>query len=177
MLCARVQLSSPRGRPEADGVGFHGGNPLTYFHSPGCLCRHMGLLKIYAISSDVFLMYNGVFSESQWSVGEVQGRQSGRTVGPDQFLWLQHPNLCPSCQFAWQIPHNYEGTNLTFKHSSVIFCVKLQNESVYIFFLSHSTCFLSRFLSPVRRKHDRNDLVWPWIMGCWLTLVTVVLMW
>lgn len=52
--------------------------------------------------------------ESQWRVGKMQRHQSGRTVGSDQFLWLQHPDFCASCQFAWQIPRHYEGAAKTF---------------------------------------------------------------
>ncbi len=74
--------------------------------------------------SDVYLIYCGAFSESQWSVREMQRHPSGRAVGPDQFLWLQHPNVCSSCQFAWQIPHHYEGSDLT-KHSSEWICILL----------------------------------------------------
>lgn len=101
MSCKRVQLCSQRGWPEVDGVGFHRGYPLTHFDIFGCLWRLMGLLKIYSVPSDVYLIYSGLFSESQWSVCKMQRRQSGRTVGPDQFLWIQHTNVCSSCQFAW----------------------------------------------------------------------------
>lgn len=43
----------------------------------------------------------------------MQRHQSGRTVEPDQFLWLQHPNFCSGCQLARQIPYNYEGNHFT----------------------------------------------------------------
>lgn len=50
MLCKGVQLSSQRDRPEADGVCFHRGNPLTYFYIFGGLRLKMGLLReMYAI--------------------------------------------------------------------------------------------------------------------------------
>lgn len=43
----------------------------------------------------------------------MQRHQSGRTVEPDQFLWLQHRNFCSGCQLARQIPYNYEGSDFT----------------------------------------------------------------
>lgn len=44
MLCERVQLSSQRSWPEADGVGLRRGNPLTQFYISGCMCnRYMDL--------------------------------------------------------------------------------------------------------------------------------------
>lgn len=51
----------------------------------------------------------------------MQRHQSGRTVEPDQFLWLQHPNFCSGCQLARQIPYNYEGSDFTkaFKYNLV----------------------------------------------------------
>lgn len=107
MLCERVQLSSQRSWPEADGVLLRWGNPLTQFYISGCC------------ATGIYLLVD--FSESQRSVCKMQRRQSGRTVGPDQFLWLQHPNFCPGCQSAWQIPHRYEGRSWkkTFKSETL----------------------------------------------------------
>lgn len=39
----------------------------------------------------------GAFSELPCSVFKMQRQPSGRAVGPDQFLWLQYPNICSCC--------------------------------------------------------------------------------
>lgn len=44
---------------------------------------------------DVFCY--GAFSELPCSVFKMQRQPSGRAVGPDQFLRLQHPNICSCC--------------------------------------------------------------------------------
>lgn len=104
MLCDRVQLSSQGDWPEVDGVCLHRGNPLTYFCFCGvffklCLQAYV-FAKMTAIFSDAFLIYSGTFVESQRSICKMQRHQSGRTVEPDQLLWLLHPNFCSSCQFT-----------------------------------------------------------------------------
>lgn len=88
MLCQRGQRSPQRDGPEADGV-----------HS----CRGDLLLLhvfLYFLQWYKFLSMSPPPKELQWGVCKVPGQPGGGTVGPDHFLWLQHPNLCPSCQFA-----------------------------------------------------------------------------
>lgn len=77
MLCKRVQLSSQGDWPEAHGVCFYRGNPLTYFCILGRLCRHMGLLKCLSITRVLFQNHNGVSAKSRDTrVGELWGLTS-----------------------------------------------------------------------------------------------------
>lgn len=92
MLCERIQLSSQGDWPEADGVGCHRGNPLTYF-----IVGSQHRWELDMVLSNICIIVNCLFLESQWSISKMQRCQSGRIVGPDQFLWLQHSDFCSSC--------------------------------------------------------------------------------
>lgn len=61
----------------------------------------------------------------------MQRHQSGRTVEPDQFLWLQHPDFCSGCQLVRQIPRNYEGRTF----NCAFCCLKLWSTCWHAFFL------------------------------------------
>lgn len=50
-------------------------------------------------------------SEWQQDFSQVQRCQSGGPVEPDQFLWLQHTDLCPRCEPAGQILGHDKGTS------------------------------------------------------------------
>lgn len=101
-------------------------------------------------------MRHTAFLESRRSFCKMQRHQSGRTVEPDQFLWLQHPDLCSGCQLIRQIPRNYEGRTF----NSAFCCFKLWSACLHAFYYC--------------TKHE-TDLLWLLVMGCLCWLGTVVL--
>lgn len=92
-------------------------------------------------------MHHTAFLESRRSFCKMQRYQSGRTVEPDQFLWLQHPDLCSGCQLIRQIPRNYEGRTF----NSAFYCFKLWSACLHAFYYC--------------TKHE-TDLTWLLVMGC-----------
>lgn len=78
-----------------------------------CQCVCEMYIDLHLFFSLLHLIWHNAFVESHWSFCKMQRHQSGRTVEPDQFLWLQNPNFCSGCQLARQIPYNHEGSSFT----------------------------------------------------------------
>lgn len=90
----------------------------------------------------------------------MQRCQGRGIVGSHQFLWLQHPDFCSSCQSSGQIPHRYEG----------MIKENIHRDNVYFQLtrISYKLAFLIYSIHPVT-DYDSTDLFWHRFMGCWLT--------